>query len=158
MPLAPMGCAVQVHEKTDKRGTWLYHSVDGWYLNTSPEHYRTHRCYVKDTRAERLTDTAQFSHKRITNPEVTAADKVMHAITECVQQIKAVVSGDHATDERQLHQLAELAARAAGAPVKPGSPATKPTRYVLPREPHDTTRRHTRSMSPLSNEHPPTEA
>ncbi len=22
MPLAPMGCAVQVHEKTDKRGTW----------------------------------------------------------------------------------------------------------------------------------------
>ncbi|KAL7502426.1 hypothetical protein ACHAXN_000718 [Cyclotella atomus] len=32
MPLAPMGCEVQVHEKTDKRGTWAYHSVDGWYL------------------------------------------------------------------------------------------------------------------------------
>ena len=29
MPLAPMGCAVQVHEKTDKRGTWSYHTVDG---------------------------------------------------------------------------------------------------------------------------------
>ena len=27
--LAPMGCAVQIHEKTDKRGTWAYHSVDG---------------------------------------------------------------------------------------------------------------------------------
>ena len=50
----------------------------------------------------------------------------MHAITECVRQIKAVGSSDHATDERQLHQLAELAARAAGAPVKHGSPATKP--------------------------------
>jgi hypothetical protein len=30
MPLAPMGCEAQVHEKTDKRGTWAYHSVDGW--------------------------------------------------------------------------------------------------------------------------------
>ena len=36
MPLAPMGCKVQVHEKTDKRGTWAYHSVDGWYLSTPP--------------------------------------------------------------------------------------------------------------------------
>ena len=29
MPLAPMGCNVQVHEKTDKQGTWAFHSVDG---------------------------------------------------------------------------------------------------------------------------------
>jgi hypothetical protein len=29
MPLVPIGCAVQVHEKTDKRGTWSYHTVDG---------------------------------------------------------------------------------------------------------------------------------
>ena len=29
MPLAPMGCNVQVHEKTDKRGTREFHSVDG---------------------------------------------------------------------------------------------------------------------------------
>ena len=42
MPLAPMGCQVQVHEKTDKRGTWAFHSVNGWYLGTSPDHYRTH--------------------------------------------------------------------------------------------------------------------
>ena len=42
MPLAPMGCEVQIHEKTDKRGTWAYHCLDGWYLNTSPEYYRVH--------------------------------------------------------------------------------------------------------------------
>ena len=28
MPLAPMGCAAQIHEKSDKRGTWQYHSAD----------------------------------------------------------------------------------------------------------------------------------
>ena len=60
MPLAPMGCAVKVHEKTDKRGKWAYHSVDGWYLTTSPEHYRTHLCHVQSSRSEWYTDTVQI--------------------------------------------------------------------------------------------------
>ena len=55
-----MGCNVQIHEKTDKQGTWAFHSVGGWYLYTSPEHYRTHVCHVKDTQAERLSDTIKF--------------------------------------------------------------------------------------------------
>jgi hypothetical protein len=29
MLLAPMGCDAQVHEKTNKRGTWAFHLVDG---------------------------------------------------------------------------------------------------------------------------------
>ena len=29
MLLAPMGCEAQVHEKSDKCGTWAYHLVDG---------------------------------------------------------------------------------------------------------------------------------
>ena len=64
IPLAPMGCAVQVHKKTDKRGPWTYHSVDGWYLATSPEHYRTHMCHIKQMRSKWLTNTIQFSHKK----------------------------------------------------------------------------------------------
>ncbi len=48
MPLAPMGCEAQVHEKTNKRGTWAYHLVDGWYLFTSPEHYCTHTPRAND--------------------------------------------------------------------------------------------------------------
>ncbi len=42
MPLTPMECGAQVHEKTHKQGTWASHSVDGWYLFTSPENHRTH--------------------------------------------------------------------------------------------------------------------
>jgi hypothetical protein len=52
MPLAPMGCEAQVHEKTNKRGTWAYHLVDGWYRFTSPEHYCTHNCHIKHTKRE----------------------------------------------------------------------------------------------------------
>ena len=30
MPLSPLGCQVQVQQKTDKKGTWAFHSLDGW--------------------------------------------------------------------------------------------------------------------------------
>ena len=94
MLLAPMGCAVQVHEKTDKRGTWAYHSVDGWYLSTSPIHYRTHLCHIKETRGERLTDTIQFTHKNITKPTITHSEKIMAAIADCAKQIKGLASNE----------------------------------------------------------------
>ena len=113
MPLAPMGCAAQIHEKTDKRGTWSYHTVDGWYLGTLPDHYRTHRCYVRSTQSERLTDTVQLNHKRITRPEVSRTDKVMHAISACIKSIKAESNGESDEQLRQLKQLETLAGQAA---------------------------------------------
>jgi hypothetical protein len=52
MPLTPMGCEAQVHEKTDKHGTWAYHLVNGWYLFTSPKHYCTHNFHIKHTNSK----------------------------------------------------------------------------------------------------------
>jgi hypothetical protein len=105
MPLAPMGCEVQVHEKTDKRGSWAYHSVDGWYLNTSPEHYRVHNCFIKDTKSERLTDTIQFKHKNITNPSITPADKIMHALADCKTALQGLINHKSTQEYQELHQL-----------------------------------------------------
>ncbi len=88
MPLTPMGCKAQVHEKTNKQGTWAFHLVDGWYLFTSPEYYPTHNCHVKHTKSKCLSDTMQFQHKHITNLYITHADKVMHALADCVKAIQ----------------------------------------------------------------------
>ena len=57
MPLALMGCEARVHEKTNKRGTWACHLVNGWYLFTSPEHYHTHSCHIKQIKSKCLSDT-----------------------------------------------------------------------------------------------------
>ena len=89
-------------KKTDKRGTWSYHSVDGWYLSTSPEHYRVHNCYVKTTQAERLTDTIQFKHKNITNPTISAHDKIMQALANCKATLKGMMN------ENPNQQMEEL--------------------------------------------------
>ncbi len=85
-----MGCKAQVHEKTNKRGTWAYHSVGGWYLFTSPKHYCTHNCYIKHTKSKQLSDTVQFQRKCITNPTITHANKVMHALADCVKALQGM--------------------------------------------------------------------
>ncbi len=85
-----MGCKAQVHEKTDKRGTWAYHSVDGCYLFTSPEYYCTHNCHIKHAKIKQLSNTVQFQYKCITNPSITHADKVMQALAEFVKAIQGM--------------------------------------------------------------------
>jgi hypothetical protein len=105
MPLAPMGCEVQIHEKTDKRGTWSYHSVDGWYLATSPEHYRVHNCYVKTTQAERLTDTIQFKHKNITNPTISPHDKIMQALANCKTALQGMLNDKSNQEMEELQTI-----------------------------------------------------
>ena len=110
MPLAPMGCDVQIHEKTDNRGTWAYHSIDGWYIRTSDEHYRTHACVTKTTKTERLTDTIQFNHKRITNPTITHADKMMKALSDSINAIGSTKG--HA--KQQMKDLTQMMKDAQG--------------------------------------------
>jgi hypothetical protein len=90
MPITQMGCEAQVHEKTNKHGTWAYHSVDGWYLFTLPELYCTHYCHTKHTKSKQLSDKVQLQHKRITNPSITHANKVMYALAECAKAIQGM--------------------------------------------------------------------
>ena len=167
-----MVCEVQVHEKTYRRGTWSYHSVDGWYLATSPEHYRTHLCHTKTTNSEWFTDIAQFSHKMITRPTITHADKIMVAIADCTKAIKNMGSNDRADKMQKLLQLTENAVRhneAMAKSVKPAPPTNAKQQdgitHALPRgrtiqtlEDYD--KRMTRNMTkdtPLLPRLPPTE-
>ncbi len=100
-----MGCEAQIHEKTDKRGTWAYHSVDRWYLFTSPEHYCTHMCYVKATKSKRHSDTVHFKHKNIANPTITHADKVMQALAACIKTITGATGGTTAQEAKDLQHI-----------------------------------------------------
>jgi hypothetical protein len=88
MSLAPMGCAVQLYESINKRGTWADNSTDGWYLGTSNKHYRCHIIYVKKTRSKRIPDTVFFKHQYITQPTLTQADIIIKAIDDLTHALK----------------------------------------------------------------------
>ena len=87
--LAPIGCAVQINEKLSKWKMWGVHSVDGWYLQTSPHHYRCFEVWSKDTGAEQVSDTVFFKHKHITNPTVSPEDAVAQAEKELTAAFKS---------------------------------------------------------------------
>ena len=105
MPLAPMGCAVQFHMKPDRRKTWGEHSMDGWYLKTSEEHYRCHIVLVKKTQAKRVTDTVFFKHKYITQPEVKPADVIIQAYQDLRQALQGL---KNPADTKQMQALKRI--------------------------------------------------
>ena len=88
MPLATLGCAVQIHENPSKRRTWAVHSVDRWYLVTSPRHYQRYDVWVRGTGAVRSTDTVCFKHKHITNYSVTLVYAILHAAKKLTEALK----------------------------------------------------------------------
>ena len=104
-PIAPMGCGVQFHIKPNRRRTWGEHSMDGWYLQTSPEHYRCHIVFVKKTQAKRVTDTIFFKHKYITQPEVTPADMIVKAYRDLTSALQGITNTRDATQMNAIQQI-----------------------------------------------------
>ncbi len=108
MPLAPMGCAVQIHEQSERRGSWAMNSVDGWYLRTSDEHYRCHEIYVKHTRSTRISDTVHFKRKHITAPTLTPEDTIVKATSDLTAALRERQNTKGAMEHEALQKLDEL--------------------------------------------------
>ncbi len=108
MPLAPMGCAVQIHERSERRGSWAMNSVNGWYLRTSDEHYRCHEVYVKHTRSTRISDTIHFKHKHITAPLLTPEDTIVKAMSDLTEALRERRNTKGVMEHEALQKLDEL--------------------------------------------------
>jgi hypothetical protein len=158
-----MGCEAQIHKKTNKQGTWAYHSVDGWYLFTSPEHYRTHTCYVKATKSKHHSGTVHFKHKNIIKPTITHVDKVMQALAECVKTITGATGETTAQDAKDLQHIVKATQAALhknDAPINNSNAEHQAPRmpelprvHALPRVPPTTAENQwiTRAMSATQN-------
>ena len=57
VPLAPPGCRVLVHAKTQHRTTWAPHAIDGWYVGPAVDSYRCYRIWMWDTHSIRICHT-----------------------------------------------------------------------------------------------------
>ena len=144
-PLAPPGTKVQVQIKTGQRGSWSFHSENGWYIGPAPNHYRCVKCYIPSTRHERIADTVTFFPKVIPFPAVTLDDFLRQAASDIISILKnpstlpALECGN--STKNAIVKIAELFHRAEiipDAPTPPSSP-TSPTPLLetaaLPRVP-----------------------
>ena len=106
MPLAPIGCATQCFASPNQRKSFGAHSIDSWYIGTSPDHYRSNIVLVDETKAERITDTIIFHHRRITNPAVSRADEIVAAASKLTEALKGNIQQDLTTID--IHELERL--------------------------------------------------
>ena len=88
MPLAPMGCAVQIYQRCERSASWGAKAINRWYLQMSPEHYQCHVMYVKQTKSERVSDTVFFKTKYITQPTLTQANVISKALNILTHALK----------------------------------------------------------------------
>jgi hypothetical protein len=108
MPLAPLGCTVQLYESNTQRGTWAEHSTDRWYTGTSTKHYECHRIYVQKTRREWISDTVYFKHKYITQPTLLPVDTIVKTINDLTHALKGKKNVKGKAQIKTLEKINEL--------------------------------------------------
>ena len=58
-PLVTPGTKVVIHNIPNDCASWAPHGEYGWYIVSAMEHYKCHKAYILNTRAERISDTAE---------------------------------------------------------------------------------------------------
>jgi hypothetical protein len=91
-----------VHEKPHKRRTFAEHCSKAFVLGTSTEHYRCWKFWTVSTRAARVSGTAFFKHKYLTNPSVTPEDQIIAAAARLTDAIQGTISAKMRTSTLKL--------------------------------------------------------
>ena len=108
MPLAPLGCAVLIHNKPTTRKTRENHASEGYYIKTSREHYRCYKIWMMKTRSIQVADTIFFKHQFITMSTVSKADTIVVVANKLTQVLREKTESNiGVTEQQQLKQLVE---------------------------------------------------
>ena len=81
------------------------HSNDGFYLESSMDHYRADKCFDRKTKAVGVSDTVAFQDDRITKPRLTHADLLVKAVGDLSNRLKGF---SNARNEANLNDLQRL--------------------------------------------------
>jgi hypothetical protein len=86
-PLAPPRCRVLIHEKLSQHKSCDLHSVKGWYLGPTLEHYCCHCCYVNSMQAERISDTVEFFLTQAKTLTISTTDEAIIAAEALIKAL-----------------------------------------------------------------------
>ena len=93
--LAPLGAAIEHHASPAMQASFGMHSLLGWYIGVSLEHYRCHKSWITETRGVRVGNTVFFKHKYLTMPTITTADAILTAARDLQDALDGVFPQSH---------------------------------------------------------------
>ena len=84
-PLGPIGCKIMIHTTSNKRKSWDQRGKEGFSVVPALKHYRCIKTIDSKTKALIITDTAEYLHEYLTQPHITAEDRMIHVnIQQCL--------------------------------------------------------------------------
>ena len=86
------------------RDTWAEHTASGYYIGSSPEHYRCHVVYITATRSLRVCQTVFFKHKYLTQLSFTTNDALLLAagLTSAIEGVLPTTTSTQAGVQQLL--------------------------------------------------------
>ncbi len=91
-----------VHDKPHKCRTFAKHCSKAFVLGTSTEHYQCWKFWTVSTRATRVSGTAFFKLKYLTNPSVTPEDQIIAAVARLTNAIQGTITANMCTSTLKL--------------------------------------------------------
>ena len=88
--LGPIGCKIIIHNTLNKRKSWYQRVREGFSVGPALHHYRCIKAIDSKTKALIITYTAEYLHKDLTQPHITAEDILAHAIQFLTAALKDV--------------------------------------------------------------------
>ena len=95
-PIAPIGTRVEVYESAEARESWAPHSLAGFYLGPSLNHYRCYRVFVVQTQSVRVSDSLDWFPQSVRMPGSSVSELILAALLDSNAAIrKALASPQH---------------------------------------------------------------
>ena len=79
-PLVPIGCNIIIHTTSNKRKSWDQRGREDFSVGPALHHYRCIQAINSKTKSRIITDTVEYLHAYLTQPQVTAEARMTHAI------------------------------------------------------------------------------
>ena len=78
--LVPIGCKIAIHTKSNNRKSWDQIGREGFSVGPALHHYCCIQEIDSKTKALLITDKAEYLHEYLTQPTITAEERMTHAI------------------------------------------------------------------------------
>ena len=79
-PLGTLGCKIMIHNTSNTRKYWDQIGREGFSIGPALHHYRCIQAIYGKTKALIITDTAEYLHRYLTQPHITAEERMTHDI------------------------------------------------------------------------------
>ena len=89
-PLAPAGCKVIIHDRTDERPSWANHGTRGYYIGPVMKHYRNYNILMDTTTKIRQSNMVDFFPTTTDDPTITPTETLSLIIEDLL-----IVFKDH---------------------------------------------------------------